>query len=105
MKASSGPTERVAPFPSLSEAQFSAHHSPQLSFLLHPYPTGGASKPESHRGCAAHVHSLAGVSAIGCDAVSGVSGESREGERESDQAAGCRRAGGRHGGREQASSE
>lgn len=39
VKASSGPTERVAPFPSLSEAQFSAHHSPQLSFLLHPYPT------------------------------------------------------------------
>ena len=64
-----------------------------------------ASRARPQRGCAGHVLILAGVPAIGCDVTSGVSGESREGERESEQAAGSRRAGGRHGGRVQASSE
>lgn len=63
----------------------------------------GASRAEPQCGCAGHVRILAGVPAIGCDVTSGVSGESREGERESEQAAGSRRAGKQHGGREGAS--
>ena len=54
-----------------------------------------APKAEPQRDCAEHVRILAGLPAIGCDATSGVSGESREGEREREQAAGTgsRRAG------------
>lgn len=63
-----------------------------------------ASSAGPQRGCAGHVR-LSGVPAIGCDVTSGVSGESREGERESEQAAGSRRAGGRHGRRERTSEQ
>ena len=54
-----------------------------------------APRAEPQRGCAEHVRILGGLLAIGCDATSGVSGESREGEREREQAAGTgsRRAG------------
>lgn len=66
---------------------------------------------EPQRGCAELVRILAEIPAVVCDVTSGVSGESREGEREREQAAGTgsRRAGGRadgrHEGRERESSE
>lgn len=59
---------------------------------LPPQGTGAWSSKSPHRaplraerqsGCAGHVLILAGGPAIGCDATSGVSGESREGEQES----------------------
>lgn len=43
----------------------------------------GTCRVEHQSGCAGHVLILPGVPAIGCDVTSGVSGESREGERES----------------------